>query len=107
MYKNIKKFMKEEDALRLLRANNYIIRIENEDSFTIQNTFIGYADEYSIDRLYFIIYQLTCEIIKETIIEYLWDIDSEDRECSIVEMTIDIIDNKEYGEFLEFISKIL
>lgn len=107
MYKNIKKFIQKEDALGLLRANGYIIRIENEDSFTLQNTFIGYCDEYDIDRLYFIIYQLTCEIIKEAIIEYLWNIDSEDRECSIVEMTMDIIANREYGEFLEFISEIL
>ena len=107
MHENIKKFIRDEDAFRLLRINDYIIRIEDENSFSIQDTFTGCFDEYNINSLYFMIYQLTYEIIKEAIVEHFWDIDPENKEYSPVETAIDIIANKEYEEFIEFISKIL
>lgn len=107
MYENIKKFIREEDAFRLLRVNDYIIRVEDEDSFTIQDTFTGAFDEYSINSLYFMIYQLTYEIIKEAIVEHFWDIDPENEKYSPTEKAMDIIANKEYEGFIEFISKIL
>lgn len=107
MYENIKKFIREEDAFRLLRMNDYILRVEDEDSFSIQDTFTGAFDEYNINSLYFMIYQLIYEIIKEAIVEHFWDIDPENKEYSPVETAMDIIANKEYEEFMEFISKIL
>lgn len=107
MYENIKKFIRDEYVFGLLRENDYVIRIEDENSFTIQDRVTGSFDEYNINSLHFMIYQLTYEIIAEAIREYFWDIDPENKKYNPVEIAIDIIANKEYEEFIEFISEIL
>lgn len=107
MHENIKKFIRDEDAIELLRQNRYIIRVEDENSFTIQDSATGNFDEYRISSLYFMIYEITHAIIKDAIISHLWDENPEAEEYLAVEIADDIIAKKEYEEFIEIISKLL
>ena len=107
MHENIKKFIRDEDALKLLRKNRYIIRIEDENSFSIQDSATGNFDEYSINSLYFMIYEMTHAFIRDAIISHLWDENPDAEEYLAVEIADDIIAKKEYEEFIEIISELL